>query len=302
MKKSFYRIVEFVLLMMFLPIVVNANIVCNDGTISPSCGDCHKGCCSSHGGCSNSSSSSSSTNVETNTNNSSSSESTNSNNNNYTNNNVIETPAIVEPSKSSDATLKELTIDDKKIDISNDMSYATTNETISINAIANDDKAKVDYDQNPELVIGDNIINIKVTAENGKVKEYKLNITREKILSNNTKIKVKVNDEEVTFNEYKSEPIYLSYTEYKINIQYELEDENAKVEIIGNENLKEGNNEVIVKVIAENGEEQNYTLVVEKYNKTDETAVNIIASLFIIVPFVGIVLLIFYLTKKKKTK
>ena len=83
MKKSFYRIVEFVLLMMFLPIVVNANIVCNDGTISPSCGDCHKGCCSSHGGCSNSSSSSSSTNVETNTNNSSSSESTNSNNNNY---------------------------------------------------------------------------------------------------------------------------------------------------------------------------------------------------------------------------
>ena len=217
MKKCFYRIVEFVLLMMFLPIVVNANIVCNDGTISPSCGDCHKGCCSSHGGCSNSSSSSNSTNVETNTNNSSSSESTNSNNNNYTNNNVIETPAIVEPSKSSDATLKELTIDDKKIDISNDMSYATTNETISINAIANDDKAKVDYDQNPELVIGDNIINIKVTAENGKVKEYKLNITREKILSNNTNIKIKVNDEEVTFNEYKSEPIYLSYTEYKIN-------------------------------------------------------------------------------------
>lgn len=290
MKKCFYRIVEFVLLMMFLPIVVNANIVCNDGTISPSCGDCHKGCCSSHGGCSNSSSSSSS------------SESTNSNNNNYTNNNVIETPAIVEPPKSSDATLQELTIDDKKIDISNDMSYATTNETVSINAIANDDKAKVDYDKNPDLVIGDNLLSIKVTAENGKVKEYKLNITREKILSNNTNIKIKVNDEEVTFNEFKSEPIYLSYNEYKINIQYELEDRNAKVEIIGNENLKEGINEVIVKVIAENGENQNYTLVVEKYNKTDEMTVNIIASLFIIVPFVGIGLLVFYLTRKKKTK
>lgn len=275
---------------MFLPIVVNANIVCNDGTISPSCGDCHKGCCSSHGGCSNSSSSSSS------------SESTNSNNNNYTNNNVIETPAIVEPPKSSDATLQELTIDDKKIDISNDMSYATTNETVSINAIANDDKAKVDYDKNPDLVIGDNLLSIKVTAENGKVKEYKLNITREKILSNNTNIKIKVNDEEVTFNEFKSEPIYLSYNEYKINIQYELEDRNAKVEIIGNENLKEGINEVIVKVIAENGENQNYTLVVEKYNKTDEMTVNIIASLFIIVPFVGIGLLVFYLTRKKKTK
>ena len=300
MKKCFYKVVEFVILMMFVPIVVNANIVCNDGTTSKSCMDCHKGCCSSHGGCSNSTFSSSSTNVETNTNNSSSSENTNGSNN--TNNNVIETPAIVEPPKSSDATLKEITIDDKKIDISNDMSYATTNETVSINAIANDDKAKVDYDKNPDLVIGDNLLSIKVTAENGKVKEYKLNITREKILSNNTNIKIKVNDEEVTFNEYKSEPIYLSYNEYKINIQYELEDKNAKVEIIGNENLKEGINEVIVKVIAENGENQNYTLVVEKYNKTDEMTVNIIASLFIIVPFVGIGLLVFYLTRKKKTK
>ena len=295
MKTYFYKVIEFVILIMLLPIVVNANIVCNDGTISPSCGDCHKGCCSSHGGCPNSSSSSNSTNVETNTNNSSSSESTNSNSN--TTNNVVETPTIVEQPKSSDATLKEITVDYEKINISNNMSYTTTNESVSINAVANDYKAKVDYDKNPELVIGDNIINIKVTAENGKVKEYKLTIIREKILSNNTNIKIKVDDEEITFNEYKSEPFYLSYNEDKINIQYELEDRNAKVEIIGNENLKEGINEVIVKVIAENGEEQKYTIIVEKYNKTVEILVDII---FAIIPFVGIVLLVFYLTRKKK--
>lgn len=295
MKTYFYKVIEFVILIMLLPIVVNANIVCNDGTISPICGDCHKGCCSSHGGCSNSSSSSNSTNVETNTNNSSSSESTNSNSN--TTNNVVETSTIVEQPKSSDATLKEITVDYEKINISNNMSYTTTNESVSINAVANDYKAKVDYDKNPELVIGDNIINIKVTAENGKVKEYKLTIIREKILSNNTNIKIKVDDEEITFNEYKSEPFYLSYNEDKINIQYELEDRNAKVEIIGNENLKEGINEVIVKVIAENGEEQKYTIIVEKYNKTVEILVDII---FAIIPFVGIVLLVFYLTRKKK--
>ena len=28
------------------------NITCNDGTISPTCKDCHRGCCSWHGGCS----------------------------------------------------------------------------------------------------------------------------------------------------------------------------------------------------------------------------------------------------------
>lgn len=31
---------------------VSANIICNDGSVSPTCSDCHQGCCSWHGGCS----------------------------------------------------------------------------------------------------------------------------------------------------------------------------------------------------------------------------------------------------------
>lgn len=27
------------------------NVICNDGTPSPTCKDCHRGCCSHHGGC-----------------------------------------------------------------------------------------------------------------------------------------------------------------------------------------------------------------------------------------------------------
>lgn len=49
-KKIYYFLI---ILAVVFPISVNANIVCNDGTISPSCVDCHKGCCSNHGGCSN---------------------------------------------------------------------------------------------------------------------------------------------------------------------------------------------------------------------------------------------------------
>ena len=30
---------------------VYANIICNDGTESPTCQDCHQGCCSWHQGC-----------------------------------------------------------------------------------------------------------------------------------------------------------------------------------------------------------------------------------------------------------
>ncbi len=47
-KKSILYLFLFIL----FPISVNANIICNDGTVSDTCYDCHRGCCSKHGGCS----------------------------------------------------------------------------------------------------------------------------------------------------------------------------------------------------------------------------------------------------------
>lgn len=49
--KKYYIII--ILLVFILPINVKANIICNDGTVSNSCQDCHQGCCSKHGGCDN---------------------------------------------------------------------------------------------------------------------------------------------------------------------------------------------------------------------------------------------------------
>ena len=36
-----------------IPMPAYANITCNDDTVSKSCTDCHRGCCSGHGGCTN---------------------------------------------------------------------------------------------------------------------------------------------------------------------------------------------------------------------------------------------------------
>lgn len=56
MKKYF---IVFLLSFFLLNIqIVSANIMCNDGSVSPTCSDCHQGCCSWHGGCSSGSSSS----------------------------------------------------------------------------------------------------------------------------------------------------------------------------------------------------------------------------------------------------
>ena len=247
MRKVFNNIIIlFVLTFIFIPNVALANIVCNDGTTSPSCTDCHRGCCSKHGGCSSSSSSSSSKKSST---------PSTSTNKKTTAKKVV---------KSSDTSLKKVTVDEKDISIADNMVYETTKESATILVVANNSKATLDYKKNPALTIGENIINIKVTAENGNVKNYRLNITREKILSSNKNIKIFVDGKEVTFNSFKSDIINISNNKENLDITYELEDSNAHAEIIDNENLQVGHNEIVVKVTAENGENQDYVLIVEK--------------------------------------
>ncbi|MBR4178258.1 MAG: hypothetical protein IKR57_02785 [Bacilli bacterium] len=48
-KKKVLIIVAFLILIM--PSFVSANITCKDGTTSPTCTTCSRGCCSRHGGC-----------------------------------------------------------------------------------------------------------------------------------------------------------------------------------------------------------------------------------------------------------
>lgn len=47
---------KYILLILIVMFFINtqlvfANIMCNDGTESPTCTSCHQGCCSWHGGC-----------------------------------------------------------------------------------------------------------------------------------------------------------------------------------------------------------------------------------------------------------
>lgn len=55
MNKNVCKKIFLIICMFIFPVFVNAGIVCNDGTVSRTCNDCHRGCCSRHGGCSSSS-------------------------------------------------------------------------------------------------------------------------------------------------------------------------------------------------------------------------------------------------------
>ena len=219
-----------------------------------------------------------------------------SSNQNNSNNDTNNQPSIpTEAPKSDDNTLKSITIDGESIEVSDQMNYKTKNEKIDILVETNDSKATYNID-NSSLHVGINTINIKVIAENGNVKNYSLLVDREK-LSNNTNIKIIVDDEEVNFILGKAD-VNVSSDTKNLNYKYELEDKNSQVKVAGDKDLKSGENIVSFTVIAEDGTEEKYELTVNKYTKTDETMGTILG----LVTTVGIGCGIYYFIKKRKKK
>lgn len=246
----------------------------------------------------NTQSSSSNENVQNapNTDNSVSSNGTQDNNqNNNSNNNVDDSVGENNNVKSDDTSLKSLQVNDDFIEISENMTYETLEDKVNIVAIPNDNKATVNYEKTINLVVGNNTVNIVVIAENGDELEYKLDIIRNEVvdeLSDNTNIVIKVDDEEIDFDSYISDVINITNGVDSLNITYELEDENSSVEIIGNKDLKVGENEITVKVTAENGEVQEYKIMVDKNSKTEDIIYTIIGLGIIAGVVYGVVVLI----------
>lgn len=179
------------------------------------------------------------------------------------NNNQNVDDKTVDIPKNNDSSLKEITIDNEKIDVGETMEYKTTKEKIILNIVANNELAKVEYDNINNLELGNNIINIKVTAEDTSVTKYVLIIVREKELDTNTDIQVKIDNEVIEFNDYKY-TLEVKNNVDKLDIDYTLSSESAKVVIEGNEKFVTGKNEVKIIVTAENGDIQEYIITVTK--------------------------------------
>ena len=197
------------------------------------------------------------------------------------------------PPKSSDNTLKSVKIDGEEIVVADRMQYETNKMNVTISVETNDSNASADVDDG-YLVVGENNINITVTAEDGSKKDYVLVIKR---LSDNTNIKIKVNGEELNFVNDKASVMVSSNTK-KLDYKYELEDKNAKVEITGDKNLKYGDNIVKFTVTAEDGTEKVYELTVDKSTKAEEVISGVLSVGLIGGAGYGI----YYAVKKKKGK
>lgn len=195
--------------------------------------------------------------------------------------------------KSSNANLSNLGI--KPYDFSGfksgTTSYSATvpNDTTSVEvyATAQSSSAKVSGIGTKSLEVGTNKIDVVVTAEDGTTKTYTINITRQEGTESNTEIvqvqysgdglaSLKVGD--LTLSPSFDTTIYEYTVKYigedtKLDITATATDPYYTVDIVGNENLQEGEN--IINILVSDPDDENvaaYQITVNK-SLVDEEAV-----------------------------
>ncbi|MBR2744063.1 MAG: cadherin-like beta sandwich domain-containing protein [Clostridia bacterium] len=209
-----------------------------------------------------------------------------------------------EPKKSEDKALKSLEITGYEMDPEFDPEITDysiivkkEDEKLDIKATPNDEKAKVEITGNENLKDGDNIIKITVTAEDETTRIYTLNATKkEEAKFGLTSLKV---DGYSLTPKFSSEVLEYKVTilDPKVNslkVTGVSSDEDAKIEVTGNTNLKEGNNVITVNVESKDGTQKaTYKITVNKSaagtttkkkdNKILYAGIGVIAFLLIVI-------------------
>lgn len=194
----------------------------------------------------------------TNNNNTNNTAATNTQKNTTTNNNVS--------TKSSNNYLKSLQVSEEglspnfnKNKISYSLSVSEKVTSLDVTALAEDSNAKVYVSGNTDLKDGDNTVYITVTAQNGAKRTYTILVNKsadpEKANSYLANLIIK---DMMLSPEFSNEVLEydggtMKMSGDKLEIYAYPASDNAKVEIIGNENLVDGENTVTIKVISEDG-------------------------------------------------
>lgn len=183
---------------------------------------------------------------------------------------------------SSINTLKELSIDGVKLDLSNNKTTfdkTIDGEKVKIKATATDSKAKISGTGEKTLKYGLNKLNVIVTAEDGSKKTYVINITRKDDRNTNNYLKsLTLSSGEISFKKDKTTyDVTVDSNIEKITIDAVLEDNKASfVKNYGPRtvNLEYGNNVVLIQTLSENEVERVYKLnITRKDNRSNNTSI-----------------------------
>lgn len=200
---------------------------------------------------------------------------------------------VTTTSKSSNALLKSLVIGGTNISFSQSLFDYEANveydtDKITIEALAADSKSKVTIPTNLDLTVGRNEFLVTVTAEDGSTKVYKIIVNRKEegitISNNNNLASLEIEDHNIDFN--KDTYDYEVTTNLdSLEIKALAEDEKAKIDIIGNENLEKGS-KIIVRITAEDGSTKEYNINIIKKQQSNALGF-IIGGIVVVIALVG---------------
>lgn len=223
--------------------------------------------------------------------------------------------------KSSNKSLSSLSIEG--VEISPSFDKDTTQYTanvggdvteLKINAKAENSKAKVTVEGNKNLTEGDNVIKIKVTAEDETTRTYFITVTvGEGTVTDNglklSELKIERVNFEGNFNPdtYNYQLSLSSYVD-KLDITATPSKADATVEIIGNQDFKEGKNTVTILLTSADGKETaTYQIEVEvpaglEIEKNKESSMVLYIVIGIVIAAAIIAIFVFVRSKVRKNK
>ncbi len=146
------------------------------------------------------------------------------------------------------------------------VSVDTNVEKMSIDVSKEDNQKVSGLVKDAKLAFGDNTFSIKVTSESGKSKTYKIVVNRADNRSNNALLgSITIDNGKLNFdkNVFMYDVRVLNEVS-TINVVATPEDSKAKVEVDSPKSLKEGDNKVVIKVTAENGANQEYSINIKR--------------------------------------
>ena len=183
-------------------------------------------------------------------------------------------------------TLDSLVVSDYKLSPEfnkNTKSYKvtvpTTTDKINISSTLSSSKSSyvsVFGNRTVNLKYGKNTILIKVKSESESIRTYEIIVTREDNRSSNNYLKnLNISNGEFKFDKKVNEYAVTVKNEVEnINVTGEVEDSKSKVTGLGNYKLKEGINNITIKVTAETGSVRTYTLKVIRIVKNNTVIPN----------------------------
>lgn len=167
-------------------------------------------------------------------------------------------------------------------------------EDIVINAEANNKLASIKGTGKHKLASGENIYDISVTAENGNIQNYKLTINK---LTGTSKLKsLTIKDKKFIEKDFNPE-VYIYHVTIANDINSleinAIPNDNESIEIIGNENLEIGDNNIFIKVSSKDKTTTTYKIIAKKLSKEEQETIQKNTKLLKILLYLFIGALIF---------